>query len=207
MRLGLVFPHGSPFRQTRTAGLSVGVALLALALAVVLITSRSGSGDSAHAEMVRLAEEATSIAAAEAPGSVLYLLAYAGGSGLYTFRFNDSIHSRDVVVTGPNNEPGALRWEVTQQEAPSADRPPPLDVRIVQKSARAILKAAASASGASEWSIGVHLAAERTSGDLVWVASVALPTPGNQGTGPPNRLRSIRCEVDDAASVSSIKCQ
>jgi hypothetical protein len=136
--------------------------LLALALGVAVMDRRIGQDgtpstrqeatEPSSREMVRLAEEATAQARALAPDNALYLMAYAGGSGLYTFRFAVPDGSVDTVVSGPNTEPGVPRWEVLREDHPVPGHRPVLDVRSLQKSAVEVVKVAARASGAPEMS-------------------------------------------------------
>jgi DNA-binding CsgD family transcriptional regulator len=191
------------------------LALGALALGVVVLDRRGGQADmlagqqetseQARAEMLQLAEEATAAARAAAPNSVLYLIWYAGGGGLYTFVFNEPGASREIAMVGPSNETCTPRWELSTNDVPNRPAVPlPLDVKSLQKTPTAVLQAMDSARPAAATSGGggiVGVSTDPATGELRWTATGAV----SSGRGPENP-RPIQCELKDAAPISTITC-
>jgi DNA-binding CsgD family transcriptional regulator len=186
------------------------LALVALSLGVAVMERRGGQDgqlprqqqatEQQRLEVTQLADEATAQARAVVPGSVLHLLAYAGGSGSYTFFFVEPDRSSDTVlfVFGPNDEPGVPRWENRAEDVPVPANPP-LDVRSLQKTPIDVVKAAALTAHAPEQSTGVRVLVDATSSDLVWLASARQP-------GQPLEAWPIQCELRDAAPISTMTC-
>ena len=186
------------------------VAFLALAVGLAVMERREmpaqGSESSAERtseEVVQLAREAEAVAQNSAPGGLLYQVFYAGGGGLYTFVFAEAGVRRDIVVIGPNSDPGTVRWEMSRVDNPDRESSPiRADLGSLQKSPEEVLEAMASITGAPFVSVVVGLSVNPKNSELVWSASA--PVPGGQASSGSIGPKALRCEVPDMASISTM---